>query len=631
MLLQALVIAAAVFWVYWPSIHGNWLWDDNLYITDNPLLNDTTRLWKIWFLPGSLTEYYPIEQSVQWLQWQLWGNDTWGYHLTNVVLHIFSSLLVWRLFRKFDLRLAWLGGLIFAIHPIQVESVAWIAELKNTLSLPPFLLAMCFYIDYDETKNSRDYWLAVGFFLVAMLCKNSMALFPVVILLYGWWKRDRIGWSDLKASAPFFIISVILTAITVWAGSRFIHIHGTSTVAASAPMIGLFPTLALAGLTISFYFSKCFLPIGLLPVYPPWLVNPPLEVQFLPWIIFSVGIFWLWHKRQSWGRHALLGLGFFLISLVPILGLIVVRYEALVWSLDHLVYIPLLGLVGLTVAGLGELYEQVPKSKRPYGIALVVILITALLFASHGYAGAFANSETLWNYTLQHGSDSWEVRKNLSAALVENGKFSEAMKQYDLALQADPHLVIVHNNMGEGLLKAGRYPEAANEFELFLRAMPDSAIAQFNLACALQQLGRLPEALAHFRQAVQINPMYSDAHHKLGDILLQVGQIPEAMNEYEQAVKITPGDFTAHNNLGSALFKEGRFDEAMEHFAASLKINPNSATTHNNMGMSLAITGRISEAVEQFEAALKINPDYTAARNNLSQMQATLEKNPPSN
>jgi protein O-mannosyl-transferase len=630
LLLRALAIVLAGLWIYWPVLHGDWLWDDNLYLTENPLLNDPARLWKIWFVPGSLVEYYPITESFQWAQWQLFDNNTFGYHLTNIILHIFSALLVWRLLSKFGLRLAWLGGLIFAIHPMQVESVAWISELKNALSMPPFLLAMCAYIDYEENKKNRDYWLSLGFFLMAMLCKNSMALFPVVILLYAWWKRGRIGMSDLKASVPFFIISVTLAMITAWAGSRFIEIHNPSTPA-PAPMVGFFSQAALAGFTISFYFSKCFWPMGLLPIYPPWIVNHPSLIQFLPWPIFGAGIYWLWSKRQSWGRHALLGLGFFLLSLVPILGLIMVRYTTLVWSLDHLAYIPLLGLIGLTVASLGQIQEQLPKFTRPYGIAIVAVATTLLLFTSHGYANAFVNSEALWTYTLQHGSESWEVRKNLGEALVQNGKFSAAMEQYELALRGDPDLVVVHNNMGEALLKASRYSEAANEFEQVLRIMPDSAIAHFNLGCCLQQMSQMPEAIDQYRQAIQINSFYSDAHHKLGDLLLQTGQPPEAMDEYEKAVKLAPGDFEAHNNLGSILFKAGRFDEAIEHFAASLKINPNDAITHNNMGICLAKMERIPEAVAQFEAALKIKPDFINAQNNLAQMQEILANNPASN
>ena len=176
--LQAALIATATLWVFSPAFHGTWLMDDGLYVLENPLQHDPARLWKTWFVPGSFIEYYPMEETVRWAQWQLWGAEPLGYHLTNVGLQIVSALLVWRLLAKLGLRLAWIGGLIFAVHPVQVESVAWIAELKNLLSLTPFLLAMAAWIDFEERRDARDYWLALGLFLVAMLCKISAAPFP---------------------------------------------------------------------------------------------------------------------------------------------------------------------------------------------------------------------------------------------------------------------------------------------------------------------------------------------------------------------------------------------------------------------------------------------------------------------
>ena len=216
-LLKAGVIALAVLAVYWPCLGGGWIWDDHLYITHNPLLHDPARLWKAWFDPGSFIEYYPIEQSVRWGQWQIFGtadDNTFGYHLTNILLHI-NALLVWRLLAKVGLRLAWLSGLIYAVHPTAVESVAWISELKNTLSQAPLLLAMCAIVDYENRNKREHYYAALVFFLAAMLCKASVSPFPIAILLYIWWKRGRIGWADIKDSAPFFAISLVLGAVTV--------------------------------------------------------------------------------------------------------------------------------------------------------------------------------------------------------------------------------------------------------------------------------------------------------------------------------------------------------------------------------------------------------------------------------
>ena len=203
--LPAVLIVLAGLWAFYPALSGEWLWDDGSLVARNALVHDPAGLWKIWFEPSRLIDYFPLKVSVEWLEWHLWQNQTFGYHLTNIVLHILSALLIWRLFGKLGMRLAWLGGLIFAVHPVTVESVAWISELKNTLSLPPLLLAMGAWVDYEEKGNRKDYFLALGLFLVAMLCKTSMVMFPMVILLFDWWKRGRIGWKDLKASLPFFV------------------------------------------------------------------------------------------------------------------------------------------------------------------------------------------------------------------------------------------------------------------------------------------------------------------------------------------------------------------------------------------------------------------------------------------
>ena len=246
-------------WIYWPVLYGDWLWDDDYLIQKNDLIHDPDGLWHVWFSPSDMIDYFPLTVSVEWLEWQFWPDNTLCYHLTNIILHICSALLVWHLLRKFGLRLAWLGGLLFAIHPVMVESVAWIAELKNTLSMPPFLLAVCAWIDYDRRRQPEYYFLALCLFLAAMLCKTTMVMLPVLILLYAWWKRDRIEWRDLLLSAPFFAISLTI-GLTVIAYLR--HGVGEETI----PLGGFFSRMACSGLSLAFYFSKAVLPMHLLPI-----------------------------------------------------------------------------------------------------------------------------------------------------------------------------------------------------------------------------------------------------------------------------------------------------------------------------------------------------------------------------
>ena len=294
---QAALILLVGWWAFAPAFHGGWLWDDPLEITDNPELRDLDGLRNAWFAPMT-SDYFPLKTTVQWVLWRCWHDQPAGYHLTSAGLHLLSALLLWHLFKKLGIRLAWFGGLLFALHPVTVESVAWIAELKNTLSLPLLLLAMCAWIDYDNQGRRSDHLRAVLFFLAAMLCKSAVVMFPAVLLLYAWWKRGRITWKDFKASAAFFAISLILGLVTVWFQSH----RAINWVV--IPIGGFLSRLACAGLALSFYSAKAVLPARLIPIYPQWVVNPPAPVQFLPWLGLGAVGWVLWKNRTGWGRHA---------------------------------------------------------------------------------------------------------------------------------------------------------------------------------------------------------------------------------------------------------------------------------------------------------------------------------------
>jgi len=582
LLLRALIILVVGGWAFSPALHGDWLWDDDFYITANPLIHDPTRLWKTWFIPGSVVNYFPLTATVQWIEWNLWQNNTLGYHVTNILLHLLGSLLVWRLLSKFGLRLAWLGGLIFALHPTAVESVAWISELKNTLSLPLFLLAMLFWIDYEERKKQKDYLLSLGLFLLAMLCKTTMAAFPLVILLYAWWKRGRIGWSDLKPTAPFFVISFILGLTNVlvldWLQQN------QKVVADSIPLGGIFSRLACSGLALTFYFGKAFLPVEMLPMYPQWTVNPPTLLQFLPWLVIGGITWWLWTKRHGWGKHALLGLGFFLLVMAPFTGVITNSFMRFAWVMDHFIYLGLIGLIGLVVAGLEQLDARLSPAQRPYAKIAVALVIVLMAFETYGYAGMFINRETLWTYGVEHNPGAYMAR----------------------------------NNLGDALCRQGRILEASRQFKVALLLKPDNAEVRYNYGSTLCQLGRLVEGMDYYRQALRINPGFALAHNNLGNALVQMGRYTEAEEEFVQALRIDPRNADAHNNLGNILTRENRLEEALEQYDQVLQVTPDFAEGHNSRGVILAKMRRLPEATEEFQATLKLDPNHVNARDNLA-------------
>ena len=589
--LQAAAIILAGTWVYAPALQGDWLWDDVVEVSRNPVLREPAgALTRIWFAPEG-ADYLPLKTTVQWAEWHLWGDNRVGYHVASLALHLLSALLFWRLLRRlFALGGGpqgelgpWLGGLIFAIHPLAVESVAWITELKNTLSLPPLLLAMIYYVTFDAEPSGparprRHLLPALAWFLAAMLCKSSAVMFPVVLLLYGWWRRGRLGRADLRASAPFFAVSLGLGLVTLW----FQHHRAISGADLS---IGGWPSrVAGAGLAIVFYLGKFLWPAGLLPTYPRWHLTPPSPAQFLPWIAMAAALGWLWPRRDrgkspGWKRTVLFGLGCFGANLAPVLGFVPMAYLRISWVGDHLVYLPMLGLIGLAAAGAAGAAERVRR--RPgweaSGAVLIAGLSALLAFAGHRYAAFFRNEEALWSYTLQGNPDSWTAHDNLGIALRDSGRTAEAIVQYEEALRIRPEEAEVHNNLGVALRDAGRADEAIAQYREALRIQPEYAEADNNLGNALTATGRAAEAIACYREALRLNPGYAKARNNLGSALQRLGQIPEAIIQFEEAVRLAPDDPIAHTNLGVALRDTGRTAEAVAQFEEAARLRAGAA------------------------------------------------------
>jgi predicted negative regulator of RcsB-dependent stress response len=534
--LQVVAIVIAVGVIYLPEINGDWLWDDDVDISGNAIVQSPTGLWAIWFEPGSQLDYYPLKATVQWVQWHFFAMDTMGYHLTNMILHLAGALLVWRLLVKFGLKFAWLGGLLFAVHPVNVESVAWIAELKNTLSLPPFLLAMCAWIEYEKQGRRRDYLLALGLFIVAMLCKTTMVMFPLVILLYAWWKRGRVAWGDLKASAPFFVVSLVLGLVTIYCEIWYSQAQDRPLVV--VPMGGLWSRLALTGLSLSFYLRQSLFPWGLSPIYVPWAVDPPTFLQLLLWPLWGVILGGLWIRRSTWGRHVLLGFGFFLLNLAPFLGFMGAPYMEFAWVMDHFLYIPIIGLIGLVVAGLGRLQEFLSPALRPWSIGLVALYIGGMACGSFAYAGIFLGHITMWTYTLQQNPQSWLAHNNLGVALMRENRLAEAEEQYRKANQAKANYPDAENNLGDVLTLTKRYTEAIQHYETALKIQPNYPQARYNFGNALLWSGKYLEAIAQYRKALELDPHMAPAYNNIGVALIQLKRYSEAREQFEIAAQM---------------------------------------------------------------------------------------------
>jgi len=583
-LLQAAVIIAAGLWIYWPALHGDWLWDDNLYITDNSSLRSFHGLWDIWFTAPT-TDYWPLNSTLLWIEWHLWGNAPLGYHVCSLLLHLSSGFLIWRLFDRLGLRFSWLGGLLFVVHPLAVESVAWIAETKNALSLPLFLLSCNAWLDAEE-KKPGSYLKSILYYLAAMLAKTSTVMLPAVLLLYCWWKRGRVTRQEITRLTPYAAIALVLGLVTVYFQNVGNDPNALEPVGFVTRSIG-------AGTALCFYLGKFILPVDLLPIYPRWSLEPPSLLQMLTIPTLALLLFGLWTQRKGWGRHALFGFGFFLLNVLPVLGLVKMGYLNISRVADHLVYVSIIGLVGVVVAAVGQLREWARYSFR-YAVGAIAIVMAWLTWESHSHASRFVNEETLWTYTLEHNPQAWPAYNNLGCALYRAGHVPEAVEQFEQALKINPNYDEAHNNLGN----------------------------------ARMQTDRVSEAIEQYEQALKIKPGYAEAHYNLGIALQKIGQTSEAIEQYEQALKNKPDDADAHNNLGIALHQVGRTSEAIEQFEQASKINPTYLEAHYNLGRALASAGRFPEAIVQFKAVLQIDPDLMQVQYALAQAEVSLQPPP---
>jgi tetratricopeptide (TPR) repeat protein len=612
-ILQAALILLLGYWVATPALRGEWLFDDAPAVLYNPVMHRATGLWTIWFAPPG-PDYFPLKDSVQWIQWHLFGSTTHGYHLTNIALHLISALLIWRLLYDLGVRLAWLGGLAFAVHPCAVESVAWICELKNTLSLPLLLVAMLAYLRHERQGDLPSYFTSAVAFLASLLCKTSGVMFPVVILLYAWWRHGQIRAQDWKKSVPFFVISLTLGLVTIAFQQ---HVPPGGEAIESLDPLSRF---LCAGLSIAFYISKVFLPIDLTIVYYRWDVHAAVGWEILCWGLIVASVAWLATRRGTWARHALFGYLFFLINLLPVLGFIRLTWTHYAWVANHFLYLPMIGLIAVAVAAVGDAYRRHAEARVFISVAVAV---ATLLFSVQSYndTTAFKSSFFLWSTNLNLNPQSWLGRNNLAVTLAAHDFPAEAIRQLELSLQTNPNQALAYINWGNALTQMGRIPEAIDAYHKALALRPDNPLAHYQAGHAFAQEEHWDEAIGEYQAALRFNPDDVAAHSDLAAVLMQTGRGPEAIAEARKAIALDPAYADAHYNLGLALAQGSDLRGAIVEFEAAARLNPDDAPTQYNLGIAYLQAGRNDDALRQFQKALKLNPSYAAARSQIERLE----------
>jgi tetratricopeptide (TPR) repeat protein len=581
---------------YLPALSGSMLWDDAGHIT-RPDLRSLAGLARIWFEFGATQQYYPVLHSAFWLEHWLWGDATIGYHLLNVGLHATAACLFGTLLRRLAVPGAAFAALLFALHPVSVESVAWISEQKNTLSLVFYLCAALAWLRFDAGRSPRNYALASTLFLLALLTKTVTATLPATLLVVCWWRRGRLDVRrDVVPLLPWFVFGAVSGLVTAHFERVLIGAQGTD-FNLSVVQRGL-----LAGRVFWFYLGKLAWPADLTFIYPHWTVDPDRVGQWLfPVATLLLPILLLWRRR----RGPLAAILLFGGALFPVLGFFNVFPFLYSYVADHFQYLASLPIYALAAAGLVAPSTSLPRWSRLTASAVLLALLGTLTWR---HAGIFHDPEILYRSTLANNSSCWMAHNNLAIVLAASNRTDEAIPHLKKAIALRPDYPEAENNLGDDLTRLGRAEEAIPHLVRAIELQPGYAIAECNLGLALATTGRTAEAITHFATAVRLNPTYADAELNWGIGLMLSGRFPEAVPHFEKAVSLEPDSIEIRDTYGRALMQAGRFEESLDHFRHVLELDPGRADTHMNLALALRQLGRKQEAAGEYLEAVRLDP-----------------------
>lgn len=551
-----LVLAVAL--CYIPAMGAGFVWDDDLLVTENALVKGSDSLPYVWASSAS-TDYTPLTITAFWLQWRLWGDNAAGYHLVNILLHALSALLLWRVLERLGVPGAWLGALLFAAHPVNVASVAWIAELKNALSLPFYLAAIAAYLRFLEIRKAAPYVLALLAAACALLSKGSTVIIPLVLLLCAWWKQRRVTGSDLLRLLPFVLLSGAAALVTIHFQAR-----GVPAGVLSTPLPA---RIARAGVAIWFYLGKDIWPLQLCAVYPKW----KLDDNYLPLILAGAlaGVLWLGRKR--WGRGLFFAWAYFVIALLPVLGILNMSFLDQAYAADWWQQLALPAVAALAGAGIAIAWLRARVATA--GVAALLILFLGARTWSE--AAGYESMETLCLRTIARNPDAWTAHNNLGGVFSSEGRLDEAAREYQTALRLKPSDASAHSNLGIVFARLHRLDDAIREYHLALGLAPDNAKYWFNLGNALRAEGQNQEAVDAFSRAIDDNAtdkLWTAPRYEMGTILIELGRPREAGEQARIIVSLDPTAISGHYLMARAAAAIGRFDVAAVEAATALEI-----------------------------------------------------------
>ncbi|MFZ3374907.1 MAG: tetratricopeptide repeat protein [Chthoniobacterales bacterium] len=524
---------------YFPALHAGFIWDDDWYLTNNPLLTAPDGLRRIWFSLESPSQYFPLVYTSFRFERALWGLNPFPYHLVNLILHIANALLLWRLLARLAIPGAWLAAGIFALHPVQVESVAWITERKNVLMGFFFLLtllAWAAFVNNQTARRWRFYWLALLLYALALFSKSTACTLPAALLLILWLQKKPIDRERVIQVIPFAYFALLMGLVAIW-WERY-H-QGTS-----GPQfdLSLPKRLLVASHAIWFYAGKLIWPSKLAFIYPRWNIVPTDPLAY-GWLVAALGVCAaIYFARRYVGRSIEVAIAFYAVTLSPLLGFIMLFTFRYTFVADHYQYVASIGLIALAAAALTKL-----SSKWRIGwhieIALAALLFLVLGGLTWRQTHVYQNPEALWSDTVAKNPACWMAYNNLGTEFLRQGQTDKAIIHFQKSLEIKPDHAEAHINLGNALLDKGEVSESIEHYLKALQLRPNLAEAHHNLGCARAQQGKTEEAVRHYQKALQLKPRYPEAHYNLALALVLLGHRDEAAEHLTEALRIKP-DYT---------------------------------------------------------------------------------------
>ncbi len=643
----AVVFALAVV-AYWPTVNNDFVnWDDHEYLTENDYVAERGGLARIWDPREQHRQFYPMVFSSYWLEHKLtlWlrgqaaldsyagvdpadrGFEPRIHHATNLVLHAACAALVVCLLRLLGVS-PWVGLLtaaLFALHPINVASVAWVAERKNTLSTLFYLLSLICYVRNTRQRGMASYGLCLALFTLALLSKSATVTLPVTAALCDRLILRRWSWGTLARIGPMLPLAVMSAYLTK-------TIETANAGASMVPLDPLLRPLAAAG-AVWFYLGKLLLPVNLAGLYPRWdLVRWwPVFLAGIVALVAAAGV--VWKLRRRIPGHILWGLGYFLVTLTPMLGLISFSYTRYSFVANHFVYLPSIGVFLALAVTAEAVRRRAAAGGRPAVATAIasVVLVAAGAASLHLCRTVWKNGETFWSHTVALNPACWVGHFNLANI---HKREADRLEQREAGVRGQAAQVEAGPQRAELLADAAKLGQ---EREALLRkalegygraaaAKPDFHRAYGARGDVLLALGNTDEAIAAYRAASELESGFVTARNNLAALLQTVGRTNEAIEQYQRLLEQTPDSFAVHLNLGRALYDQGRFDEAVERLNRAVELDPRSAAAHNQLGLALRRRGDINGAIEHYKRAIELDPAGVDAQTNLALLLVRLGK-----